>query len=192
MKVELSGRAAAVTGEDGPVADAVRSALGQQGARLVEAEGADLLVVCHDLVEGCDRLRAATLDDLSARHGGRMREGAGGRIVALLPAFALLPMRRRPEASSVAAASAARLRALSMTLAPKVLVNGIAAGPVAGPSGLVAGEEAMISHTALKRAAALDDLVAAVLFLCDEANGYTTGQVLAVDAGWSVGFARDF
>jgi NAD(P)-dependent dehydrogenase (short-subunit alcohol dehydrogenase family) len=79
-----------------------------------------------------------------------------------------------------------------MMLAPEVLVNGVAAGPAGDASGLVAGEEAMLSHAALGRPARAEDVVAAVLFLCDPRNSYTTGQVLAIDAGWSAGFARDF
>ena len=39
---------------------------------------------------------------------------------------------------------------------------------------------------------ALDEVVAAALFLCDPANTYTTGQLLSVDGGWTAGYARNF
>ena len=36
------------------------------------------------------------------------------------------------------------------------------------------------------------EAVAAVLFLCDPANSYTTGQLLSVDGGWTAGYGRNF
>jgi NAD(P)-dependent dehydrogenase (short-subunit alcohol dehydrogenase family) len=80
-------------------------------------------------------------------------------------------------------------RALAMELAPKVIVNALAVGALAGntPAG-----ERLISHAALKRAGAPAEVGQAALFLADPANTYTTGHVLNVDGGWSVGYARNF
>ena len=44
----------------------------------------------------------------------------------------------------------------------------------------------------LGRPGPLAEVVAAVLFLCDPANTYTTGQLLAVDGGWMAGYGRNF
>ena len=50
----------------------------------------------------------------------------------------------------------------------------------------------LLSHTALKRPARLDEIVAAVLFLADPENTYTTGHVVNVDGGFAAGYARNF
>jgi len=193
MQVDLSGRAAIVLGEPGAVADAVRLGLADHGARLVEdAAGADLLVFCHALRGGGSRERAGAIDAAMAEQGRRLRHYEGARLISLLPALALVAARRHGDQSCTAAASAAAVRTLAMALAPGVLVNAVAVGPVGTETELVAGDPAMLSHTALRRPARIEDVVAAVMFFCDPANSYSTGQVLAVDAGWSAGFARDF
>ena len=69
-----------------------------------------------------------------------------------------------------------------MELAPATLVNAVAAGL----------DPRMASHAALKRAGTPDEIARATLFLADPANSYTTGHVMAVDGGWSIGYARDF
>ena len=56
----------------------------------------------------------------------------------------------------------------------------------------VSGDEAQLSHVPLGRPGSIDEAVAAVLFLCDPMNSYTTGQMLVVDGGWSAGYGRNF
>ena len=50
----------------------------------------------------------------------------------------------------------------------------------------------MASHAALRRTGSAEEIARATLFLADPANTYTTGHVMAVDGGWSIGYARDF
>jgi NAD(P)-dependent dehydrogenase (short-subunit alcohol dehydrogenase family) len=79
-----------------------------------------------------------------------------------------------------------------MELAPRVLVNAVGAGVIEDGDALVAGDRHMLGHASLGRAGRIDDIVNTVLFLCDPANTYTTGQILNVDGGWSVGYGRNF
>jgi NAD(P)-dependent dehydrogenase (short-subunit alcohol dehydrogenase family) len=44
----------------------------------------------------------------------------------------------------------------------------------------------------LGRPGRIEEAVAALLFLADPMNTYTTGQVLTVDGGWTAGYGRDF
>lgn len=126
-------------------------------------------------------------------HANAMAAGSGGRILFLLPAVAAMPMRRHPEFSAEAAALLTQVRTLAMRFGPKVLVNAVGFGLVEGEEGtMVSGDVAMLSHTPLARAATLDEAVAAVLFLCDPLNSYTTGQMLSVDGGWNAGYGRNF
>jgi NAD(P)-dependent dehydrogenase (short-subunit alcohol dehydrogenase family) len=50
----------------------------------------------------------------------------------------------------------------------------------------------LVSHSPLKRSATAAEVAVAALFLADPRNTYTTGHVMAVDGGWSIGYARDF
>ncbi len=111
----------------------------------------------------------------------------------LLSALGGLPMRRHLPYSVVMAAEVAGMRGLAMQLAPNVLVNAVGAGVIEAEDGqLLAGDRRMLTHTALLRAGTLADLANAVLFLCDPLNSYTTGQLLTVDGGWSIGYGRNF
>jgi NAD(P)-dependent dehydrogenase (short-subunit alcohol dehydrogenase family) len=189
--VELTGRSFRLIGAGGPVTDAVSAALVAQGAQATQGL-ADLLIVSHPLLPAADGSAAVGLDAV-AEAGRAMAEKGGGRIVFLLSALGALPMRRHVAYSAAMAAATAGMRGLAMQLAPKVLVNGVGAGAVEGQGGdLLAGDRQMLSHVSLGRAGGIEDVVNAVLFLCDPANTYTTGQLLVVDGGWSVGYGRNF
>lgn len=75
-------------------------------------------------------------------------------------------------------------RWLATTLAPDVRVNGVSIGGVwrNQPESFVRQYE---SRTPLGRMAHEDDIAAAVAFLAGDLSSYVTGQVLAVDGGWS-------
>lgn len=93
----------------------------------------------------------------------------------------------RHVAHAVAKAAVdALVRNLAVALAPAVRVNGVAPGIVLPPEDLPAAEvERLVSRTPLRRPVRVEDLVSAALLLA--ANPSVTGQVLAVDAGRSVG-----
>jgi NAD(P)-dependent dehydrogenase (short-subunit alcohol dehydrogenase family) len=76
---------------------------------------------------------------------------------------------------------------LARTLAPTILVNAVAPGPVLLPEEY--GEEevrAILAGTPLKRLGAPEDVVRAVLFLI-EGSDFITGHTLVVDGGRLIG-----
>jgi len=197
MEVELRGRSARIVGVRHGVAEAVAAALAANGAVVAwsrpgaGAEPPDVLVLSHDLAPPLT-LEPAILTREAGSVASAMKAGGGGRILHLVPALALLPMRRHPEFSAAASLTPAAIRALAMNAAPQVLVNGLAVGAIGDASALAAGDGAMLSHVALGRAGTIEEVANAALFILDPANTYMTGQVLAVDGGWTAGYARDF
>src|SRR2546430_7657980 len=65
--------------------------------------------------------------------------------------------------------------------APRYVRTELTAGP---PRGGMVGE--LVKPTPIRRAAAAEDIGAAVGFLCSERAGFVTGQVIAVDGGLSL------
>jgi NAD(P)-dependent dehydrogenase (short-subunit alcohol dehydrogenase family) len=192
MQVDLDGYRFRLIGDAGPVLTAVQTALVGNGAHAA-AGPVNLLIVSTPLLpEGAPFDAGATMTAV-AEAGEAMVAQGSGRIVFLLSALAGLPMRRHVEYSAAMAGAVARMRGLAMRLAPKVLVNAVGAGVIEDAGGAVlAGDPRMLSHASLGRAGAIEDVTNAVLFLCDPLNSYTTGQLLTVDGGWSVGYGRNF
>jgi len=189
IEIELAGKTFRIAGPSSRTADAISEALARNGAIVVDAAPADLLVVLFPLLPKGD---GAPYPPLLADEGSRMVEAGGGRIVFVLSAMAALPVRGQADYSSAMAGALARVRTLAMELAPRVLVNAVGAGVIEDGDALVAGDRHMLGHASLGRAGRIDDIVNTVLFLCDPANTYTTGQILNVDGGWSVGYGRNF
>ena len=52
--------------------------------------------------------------------------------------------------------------------------------------------EKMLAHVPLARPGNVDEIGVAALFLADPENTYMNGHVLAVDGGWTAGYAREF
>jgi NAD(P)-dependent dehydrogenase (short-subunit alcohol dehydrogenase family) len=192
MEIDLNGAAVALDGETNPIVDAVLAALRVNGGTLVEAgDAADILLMSNPLRPG------TTMQDPRCQHADARRaavamaERGGGRIVFLISATAGMPMRRHPRFSMENASILAGMRTLAMEFGPKVLVNAVGFGMVEAET-LLSGDAAQLSHTPLNRAGTVEEAVAAVLFLCDPMNSYTTGQILSVDGGWSAGYGRNF
>ena len=192
MQVDLDGHRFRLIGEAGPVLKAVETALVGNGAHA--AVGAvDLLIVSTPLLPEGAQFNTSEALTAVAEAGQPMVTEGSGRIVFLLSALGGLPMRRHVEYSAAMAGAVARMRGLAMQLAPKVLVNAVGAGVIEDDGGaILAGDPHMLSHASLGRAGAIEDVTNAVLFLCDPLNSYTTGQLLTVDGGWSVGYGRNF
>ena len=197
MEIDLKGRLARISGARHAVAEAGAAALVANGVRLEEpdsaaaAEHIDILILSHDL-KPPGRVQSAALVQEAAATAAVMADRGSGRILHVMSAMGVIPMRRQPGLSAQAAAIVASVRALAMTAAPHVLVNAVAAGALDGPEPLAAGDLAMLSHVPLGRPGRAEDVANAVLFLLDPANSYTTGQVIAVDGGWTAGYGRDF
>ena len=192
MQVELAGLLFRAIGPEDAAAEAIVTALIANGAQRTEGD-ADLLIVFQPVLPMAMPAETPTILTATEAAAERMAAGKGGRVIFVLSALGALPMRGHLGYSSAMAAAVAAMRGLAMQLAPKVLVNAVGAGLIEAEHGqLLAGDRRMLTHTALLRAGTLADLANAVLFLCDPLNSYTTGQLLTVDGGWSIGYGRNF
>jgi NAD(P)-dependent dehydrogenase (short-subunit alcohol dehydrogenase family) len=112
-------------------------------------------------------------------------------VITVLSIAGLVPVRAAPIFSAAQAELVAATRALAMEGGGSgVHVNAVAVGAV--ELGAETASANLLSHTALKRAAKPAEVAAAVLFLADPANTYTTGHVVVVDGGFAAGYARNF
>jgi len=191
VEIDLAGVGVALEGDINPIAEAALAALLANGGRAAAGQDADVLLISCPLLPDTAKMDlGATLR--TARTAATAMAGRDtGRIVFLLSAIAGMPMRRHPEFSAETAGLLAGIRTLSMEFGPKVLVNAVGFGLFEAEK-VVAGGVAMLSHVPLGRPGSIDEAVAAVLFLCDPMNSYTTGQMLVVDGGWSAGYGRNF
>lgn len=113
---------------------------------------------------------------------------SGGCIVNITDIHAERPMKNHAVYSISKAGLAMLTRALAVELGPAVRVNAVAPGAILWPERGIdeAERRSIIERTALDRIGAPRDVARAVLFLAREA-AYTTGEVLAVDGGRSLG-----
>lgn len=118
-----------------------------------------------------------------AQHAGQaMKERGWGRIVNLADVAATLPFPAYLPYSMTKAAIIALSRGLARALAPHVLVNAVAPGPVLPPEDY--DEEQLrqaIEPTLLKRAGSAEEVARAVRFLVE--SDYITGITIPVDGG---------
>jgi NAD(P)-dependent dehydrogenase (short-subunit alcohol dehydrogenase family) len=191
MQIELAGAGVALQGDRNSIAEAALAALLANGGNLASQETADVLLISRRLLPGAtDMALGASLRP--AREAATAMAARGrGRILFLLSAIAGMPMRRHPDFSAENAGLVGGMRTLAMEFGPSVLVNAVGFGLI-GEGISVSGDAAQLSHVPLGRPGTIAEAVAAVLFLCDPANSYTTGQLLSVDGGWTAGYGRNF
>ena len=191
MQIELAGAGVALEGDSNPIAEVALAALFANGGRQAPKETADVLLVSRRLLPGAaDMDLGATLRP-AREAAAAMAARSRGRILFLLSAIAGMPMRRHPDFSAENAGLLGGMRTLAMEFGPSVLVNAVGFGLI-GDGETVSGDTAQLSHVPLDRPGTVAEAVAAVLFLCDPANSYTTGQLLSVDGGWTAGYGRNF
>ncbi|MCC6491553.1 MAG: SDR family oxidoreductase [Pirellulales bacterium] len=130
--------------------------------------------------------------------------GAGGRIVNIASSLGIVPVRLQCAFIAAKGGLVHLTKGTAIELAPhNILVNCVAPGSTltAGTKGLYYGENAsereraerLLSHVPLGRPGTCEETAHAVLFFCAPESGYITGQILAVDGGWTAGgFFRDF
>jgi NAD(P)-dependent dehydrogenase (short-subunit alcohol dehydrogenase family) len=120
---------------------------------------------------------------LSWHLGRAMRARGEGRIVNLVDWAAERPYRGYLPYSVSKAGLVCLTKALAKELAPAVLVNGVAPGPVMAPDDMGEAErQAIVRATPLGRFGTPEDVARCVRFLVEEA-GFTTGSIFHVDGG---------
>jgi len=129
-----------------------------------------------------------------------MLAAGGGRIVNIASVVGLAAMRLQSAFVAAKAGVIHLTRAMAQELGPKgVAVNAIAPGSIMtegtrqlfyGADGTFAGRTAeFMRHIPLGRPGTPEEIAEAALFLAGPASAYVNGQVLAVDGGWTAGFA---
>jgi NAD(P)-dependent dehydrogenase (short-subunit alcohol dehydrogenase family) len=126
-----------------------------------------------------------------------------GRIINIASVAGIVPL----QLQCAYDASKAGLIQLTKALAVEMGVHGITINAIAPGSTLTDGTRKIfysedgsfsehvqrhLDHVPLGRPAQPEEIAHAVLFLAAPESAYITGQVLAVDGGWTAGFIRDF
>ena len=112
-----------------------------------------------------------------------------GVIVNIIDIHALRPLRDHAVYGSAKAGLAMLTRSLAKDLAPDIRVNGVAPGAIAWPENGMSDtiKEKITGQIPLGRTGDPADIAKAVLFLVRDAT-YSTGQIVAIDGGRSLGW----
>lgn len=128
----------------------------------------------------------------------------GGRIINIASVMGMVGARLQCAFAAAKAGVINLTRSTALELAPHgILVNCVAPGSTLteATKQLFYSDDAlmkeraqrMLSHVPLGRPGTVDEIASAVLFFAAPESSYITGQVLAVDGGWTAGgFFRDF
>ncbi len=129
----------------------------------------------------------------------------GGRIVNIASVLGIVPARLQCAYTAAKAGVVNLTRTMAIELAPQgIAVNCVAPGSTLteGTRNLFYGDkdaamkekaQRVLSHIPAGRPGQVEEVAQAVLFFAAPETGYTTGQILSVDGGWSAGgFLRDF
>jgi 3-oxoacyl-[acyl-carrier protein] reductase len=133
----------------------------------------------------------------------QMKARKSGRVINIASVLGLVPMRLQSSYVAAKAGVVNLTRSMALELAPfGILVNGIAPGSTATEGWQrwikdARSEELdlharLLSHIPLGRPATTQEIADGALFLAAPASSYITGHILAIDGGWTAGFARDF
>lgn len=202
MNIDLDGKIALVGGARGALTSAVRQALADNGATIVEIDVARPDAVSDDgdpFVLVLVSHGANGLPETDTGYGNERANFVAAirhlaprlkRVVLVFSATGLVPVKGFADFSADQAGLASLTRTLGMELGPSAVVNAVSVGAYEADDEV--RTERFLTHTGIRRAAKLAEIVAAVLFLADPDNAYMTGHTLNVDGGWAAGYARNF
>lgn len=122
-----------------------------------------------------------------------------GRIVNIGSVVGKVPLRMQSAYGAAKAGVHNLTQSMAIELAEKgIYVNAIIPGSIRNQytSKLFYQDaeknESFMSHIPLHRPGEPEEIASAVAFLSDDEASYITGQILAVDGGWSCGYARNW
>lgn len=123
-----------------------------------------------------------------------MRERGGGRIINVASVAAMIPHSGLGVYGVTKAAVVMLTKTLAAELAPDIRVNAIAPGLIETKFSEVLWSSPEMREKALRsipqrRIGQTDDLVGAALYLASDASSFTTGAVMIVDGGQTLGGA---
>ncbi len=176
------------------LAEAVRARFGRVDCLVNSAGIARLMPFLDTPVALLDRIHAINVRGtfLCGQACARiMRDGGqGGAILNIASVSGLRGNSDRAAYGTSKGAVVVLTQVMAMDLAPfGIRVNAIAPGPVETP--MTAGvhppavREAWVRATMLKRYGTPEEMAGAALFLCGADASYVTGQILAVDGGFT-------
>lgn len=123
--------------------------------------------------------------------GTLLRRSPAGRVVNITSVMGLQPMPRMVAYATSKSALVGLTAAAARELAPSCTVNAIAPGYM--DDGLAvavladdAYREFVMERTPAKRVGTSAELGALTRFLCSEDAGFITGQIIALDGGWTL------
>jgi NAD(P)-dependent dehydrogenase (short-subunit alcohol dehydrogenase family) len=123
-----------------------------------------------------------------------MRERGGGRVINVASVAGMIPHSGLGVYGVTKAAVIMLTKTLAAELAPDIRVNAIAPGLIETKFSEVLWstpelQEKALHAIPLHRIGQTDDLVGAALYLASDASGFTTGSVMIVDGGQTLGGA---